>query len=354
MTQPNPHPLGSRPIYTQTQMDAYFSALAVRPKLTLASFQELKAKDPLAALRRVQLLTMALCPFGSLGIHYSTHHTISLDPDALFTKIVERGHGGYCMENNAFWATALRSLGYECYVVGARVSNAEAGLRGVQGDGFSGWGHEAVIVLLDGQKYLTDVGFGGRGSLEPILLEEGETGKGLPGVVQRLARRPIADWTLTGEEKGKMWIVDVPDEKMPVEENGAVTNGEMTKHEHVRAEPGWRAAYCFMDMEWLPQDFEIINFRMCRDPKSMFVQNLILTKPLLDENAETCVGQLNLVKNEVSRRIYDDKGRPMEKEVLVKCTSEAERVKALEEWFGVVLRPEEARAIKGLPSEIRE
>lgn len=354
MTQPNSHPLGGRPTYTTAQMTSYFSALPARPKLTLASFQALKAKDPLAALRRLQLLTMALCPFGSLGIHYSTHHTISLDPDALFTKIVERGHGGYCMENNAFWVTVLQSLGYECYVVGARVSNAEGGARGVQGDGFSGWGHEAVFVRVYGQTYVSDVGFGGRGSLEPILLKEGETGKGMPGVVQRLARRPVADWAVTGEEKGKMWIIDVPDEKMSGEENGLVTNGEAPNDESMRAEKGWRAAYCFVDTEWLPQDFETINFRMCRDPKSIFVQNLILTKPLLDENAETCVGQLNLVKDEVSRRMYDDNGRPTEKEVLVKCKSEAERVKALEDWFGVVLRPEEARAIKGLPSEIKE
>ncbi|ETN41144.1 uncharacterized protein HMPREF1541_03079 [Cyphellophora europaea CBS 101466] len=349
----NPHPLAARPTYTTAQLEQYFASLPANPPLTLASFQKCKANEPLAALHRLQLLTMAICPFGSLGIHYSTHHTLSLDTDAVYHKIVERRQGGYCMENNCFWSTVLRSLGYECYVVGARVSAAEAGVRGLPGDGFGGWGHEVVIVRIQGERYLSDVGFGGRGSQQPILLKEGETGKGMPGVTQRLAKRQIADWRFVGagaaQGQEKLWVVDVPDERAPVDE----VNGEQVSYPEVQAEKGWRPAYCFADTEWLPQDFEIINFRMCRDPTSMFVQNLILTKPMLDEKGEKCVGQVTLVKAEVSRKMYDKDGRPKEKELLVTCTSEEQRVKALEEWFGIKLKPEEVRAIEGFPTAIK-
>lgn len=178
----------------------------------------------------------------------------------------------------------------------------------------------------------------------------------MPGVLQRLTRRPIADWVCTGEGKGTMWVVDVPDEREPMQEDSDTDgiNGEEKKgHEAVRAETGWRPAYCFADTEWLPQDFEIINWRMCRDPKSMFVQNLILIKPLLDEAGERCVGQVTLVKEEFSRKMYDEKGRPGEKEVLLKCKTEEERIGGLEEWFGVRLKPEETRGIVGLGSQIR-
>lgn len=41
------------------------------------------------------------------------------------------------MENNAFFSTILRSLGYDLYVSGARISNALMG--GADPEGFAGW-----------------------------------------------------------------------------------------------------------------------------------------------------------------------------------------------------------------------
>lgn len=67
---------------------------------------------------------------------------MSLCRDALFEKLVASGEnglgnrGGYCMENNSFFETVLRSLGYETLTCGARVSNAA---NGIPGGGFQGW-----------------------------------------------------------------------------------------------------------------------------------------------------------------------------------------------------------------------
>jgi arylamine N-acetyltransferase len=75
-------------------------------------------------------------------LHYTQHHTVSLHEDALFDKIVgaaEKGlgkRGGYCMENNQFFAAILRGLGYEVLTTGARVSNAA---NGIFDGGFLGW-----------------------------------------------------------------------------------------------------------------------------------------------------------------------------------------------------------------------
>lgn len=81
---------------------------------------------------------MATVPFENLALHYSPHHSITLDPDFLFDKIVERKRGGYCMENNCFFGTVLRTLGFTVVSIGARVSNtinhkAEPGFSGLYG-----------------------------------------------------------------------------------------------------------------------------------------------------------------------------------------------------------------------------
>jgi len=67
---------------------------------------------------------MARVPFENLVLHYSTHHSVILERDFLFDKMVVRGKGGYCMENNLFFATVLRTLGYTVLAGGARVSKA--------------------------------------------------------------------------------------------------------------------------------------------------------------------------------------------------------------------------------------
>jgi len=65
-------------------------------------------------------------------------HSLSRDVQAVAHKIVERRLGGYCMENNMFFSTVLRSLGYDLYVSGARVSNALMG-GSRDPEGFAGW-----------------------------------------------------------------------------------------------------------------------------------------------------------------------------------------------------------------------
>ena len=87
----------------------------------------------LASLQKYHLATV---PFESLSLHYSKHRLLSLEQEDLYQKIVVRGMGGYCMENNTLFGILLRSLGYNLINVGARVSEATAGRPG---GGFLGW-----------------------------------------------------------------------------------------------------------------------------------------------------------------------------------------------------------------------
>ena len=81
-------------------------------------------------LKELQKRHLARVPFESLSLHYSKHRLLSLNQQDLFQKIVIRGMGGYCMENNAFFGAMLRSLGFTVFNASGRVSDATAGRPG--------------------------------------------------------------------------------------------------------------------------------------------------------------------------------------------------------------------------------
>lgn len=128
-------------MYTAEQITRYLTRInldeASAHHTTLAALKAAIAGDALKWLATLQTHQMASVPFENLALHYSTHHSVRLELDHLYTKIVTSRKGGYCMENNGFFATVLRSVGYDVTSVGARVSNAVTGV-GEEG-GFGGW-----------------------------------------------------------------------------------------------------------------------------------------------------------------------------------------------------------------------
>ena len=289
------------------------------------SLEDLEAEvqqDALATLRKIQLWQLAAVPFGNVGLHYSVHHTVSLDTEVLFHKLVERRLGGYCMENNAFFATVLRSLGYKMYTTGARVSSA-IDQQHKSPEDFGGWSHMLNIVTIDSQKYLVDVGFGTSGSTQPMLLAEDQIFTNIPTSEGRLVHKHIAPVT---DSSQKMWIFEVRNSP----------------------ESPWTAQYCFPELEFLPQDFNIINYYISQSRESWFTHKLVLTKLLLNEGQKQAVGNVTLFVDGVRQRLYG------QSETLMTCKTEEERVKVLEKYFQVNLRPDEIRGIRGLPMEITQ
>ena len=106
-------------------MSLPFDARSVLPSL----HQGGDGSASLEFLRILQIHQLSKVPFENLSIHYSAHHTVSLDADTLYEKIVgnARGRGGYCMENNCFFGTILRTLGFKVYSAGARVFESDEG-----------------------------------------------------------------------------------------------------------------------------------------------------------------------------------------------------------------------------------
>jgi arylamine N-acetyltransferase len=314
--------LSHRPAYTKPQLSQWLSLInQSKSSLSLEDLEADIKQEPLQTLRKLQLWQLAAVPFGNLVLHYSPHHAVSLDPYTLFTKIVERKMGGYCMENNAFFATVLRSLGYNLYTTGARVSS---GLEATHKDpgGYSGWSHMLLIVNIRGQKYAVDVGFGSSGPTEPILLKDGERVGTVPTSEGRLSYQSIAPFT---DSSQKLWVFEVRNSP----------------------DSPWFSQYCFPEIEFLPEDYSVMNYSTSQGRTSWFTQRIVLTRIILDENQEKPIGNLTLASAELKRRLH------AESETLVLCKTEQERVEMLNKYFGVQLQPDEVRGIEGLPSEIK-
>lgn len=103
----------------------------------------------LTALQRAHVLSV---PFENLDIHWK--RPIRLDLFLLYNKIVVNGRGGFCYELNGLYHWLLCQLGFDATMVSAGVYDSECNDFGPEFD------HMAILVQLDGQQWLVDVGFG--------------------------------------------------------------------------------------------------------------------------------------------------------------------------------------------------
>lgn len=94
---------------------------------------------------------MAAVPFENLDIPLGRE--IVMDEARFLDKIVRQGRGGFCYELNGAFAWLLREIGFEVTYLSACVFSDE----GVPGPDFD---HMALLVHLDGERWLADVGFG--------------------------------------------------------------------------------------------------------------------------------------------------------------------------------------------------
>ena len=130
MASPSEHPA-----YSKEQINRYLKHIGLDTELKPALPTQ-ETGETQAYLIKLQRHHLPTVPFENLCLHYSSHHTVSLDPDVLYEKIVVMGRGGYCMEVNCFFGIVLRSLGFDIYNGGARVNGDAVGQAGT---GYLGW-----------------------------------------------------------------------------------------------------------------------------------------------------------------------------------------------------------------------
>lgn len=175
-------------------------------------------------------------PFENLDVHLG--RTISLAPADLFDKIVRRRRGGYCFELNGLFQLLLEALGFRVYSTAARV------LFGTET--IPPRGHRLLIVTLDGEDWIVDVGFGAFGLIEPIPLKTGIEHRQFTDRF-RLEQDPLLGFVFQSYQNG-----------------------------------GWLNQYAFTTDLHHPVDFAFANYYHSHSPHSIFTQKRICQLPTPD------------------------------------------------------------------------
>ena len=331
-----PTKLEDRPRYGQDKLQTYFKRIKLpskyleSPVLNDPAFAQTK-EHGLSLIHGLARYHAANVPFENLELHYSAHKTISLNMDDLYAKFAERGlkygRGGRCMENNGFFGTVLRSLGYEVRNCAGRVSRAMSPIKQIreeQGHTYDGWNHMLNLVRLDGEWYVVDVGMGSMGPNIPYRLEDGHEQVSIAPRKIRLQLRPIPEShasATNGVEPPKLWCYDVC--MKPGADDG----------------DKWIPHYCFTETEFLPQDYEMMSWFTSTNKKCFFTYSVVCMKMLLDDSGENIIGNITLFNDGVTKNIGADR------EVVRELKTEQDRIDALKELFDVDFTEEEKAGI---------
>ncbi|MBW1600835.1 arylamine N-acetyltransferase [Streptomyces sp. JJ66] len=190
-------------------------------------------KPDLATLRELHRAHVARIPFENLEI--TLGRPVPLDLGALQDKLVRRRRGGYCYEQNSLFAAILERVGFSVTGLAARVLNGER-------DKLRPATHMLLLVEIDGQRWIIDVGFGGDGPQAPLALSGGaEVRQG--AWTFSLIREPDDAWVLRTLR---------PD--------------------------GWFDLYMFTDHAVFPPDYEVANYYVSTHPSSPFTSRPVVQR----------------------------------------------------------------------------
>ncbi|QPC73060.1 hypothetical protein HYE68_003812 [Fusarium pseudograminearum] len=312
--------------YSESQLETYYNRINFQDsdrKYTISNLSTEAQIDFLFSLTKRQLLAV---PFENLTLHYSWHRTVDVNADHLFTKIVTERRGGYCMENNSFFHTVLVSLGFEVYMVAARVFSPDAKRYG-------GITHCLNVVTIGDKSYAVDVGFGGRTPTIPMEILDGKVFQRTDSGQMRLRHDTIPEY-LT---KQKVWIYEFRSNE----------SGE------------WIPQWCFIDHEVLPDDIRAMNMAPSKSPSSFFTFKVIAVQSVSEKEdfSEMETRDLKNVGGDIDGSVFID-GNVMKyrKAGVVKMEktfeTEDERLEALKKYFGIELTEENKRAIRGTAGAI--
>jgi N-hydroxyarylamine O-acetyltransferase len=249
----------------------------------------------LDTLRDLQARHTAEFPFETLA--NMLNMPVEVDPAAIQDKLLRQGRGGYCFELNRLYLLLLQALGFEARGLTGRV------VMGGPEDVLPARTHMLVLVIIDGVRYISDVGFGGMVPTGPLLLDS-EAEQATP------------------HESYRLTLVD----------------GTYTLRAQVAG--SWRALYLFDLQKVADIDYVVGNWYVCTHPDSPFRGQMIA--------ARTGPG-LRKTLNNGSFAIH----RPGQASERVQLQSVEEVLRVLREEFGIrvpehpELRPIIQRLIAG-------
>ncbi len=187
-------------------------------------------------LRALHLHHNSAIPFENIDVVLPRE--IQLDDQSLVDKLVTARRGGYCFEQNGLFERVLREVGFNVRSLLGRVVLANPPQMPPRT-------HRLLLVELNGERWIADVGFGGQTLTAPIRLiaeEEQATPHGL--------YRLIND--------GQDWVL------------------QFRHHDH------WQSMYHFDLAAQYQTDYVMGNFWSAHWPQSHFRHHLLMCRHLPD------------------------------------------------------------------------
>ncbi|AIG01479.1 N-hydroxyarylamine O-acetyltransferase [Pseudomonas fluorescens] len=118
----------------------------------------------LETLMQLQLRHVSTFAFESLSTLLQV--PVPIDLASVEQKVLLDGRGGYCYELNQLFLALLQELGFTARGITGRV------VMGGPPDALTARAHRLSLVTLQGERYITDVGFGGMVPTSPLRLDD--------------------------------------------------------------------------------------------------------------------------------------------------------------------------------------
>lgn len=235
------------------------------------------ASVDIETLKALHLLHNGAIPFENLDVLLPRE--MQLDDLSLEEKLVTARRGGYCFEQNGVFKRALREIGFNVRSLLGRVVLANPSSLPPRT-------HRLLLVELQGEQWIADVGFGGQTLTAPIRLQA--------DIEQQT---PHGEYRLV--QKGDDWIL------------------QFRHHDH------WQSMYRFDLVVQHQSDYLMGNFWSAHWPQSHFRHHLLMCRHLPDG------GKLTLTNFHFTR--YQD-GRAVEQ---INLPDVASLYALLQEQFGL-------------------
>ena len=221
-------------------------------------------------------------PFETLDIYH--HVPITLQMDSLYRKVILHNRGGYCYELNVLFHRLLSLCGFNVSMIAGRLLHGHE-----YGPAFE---HMALVVELDGSKWLIDAGYGDF-SLRPLAI--------LPGAVQTDGRTYYQVSEMVVDGQSCLGVAKWNDSKQ-----------------------SFKTAYIFTLTPRVLAEFSAMNHYHQTSPHSHFARSLICSLP-------TATGRISMINNKLIRT---EDGHKQVKAI----RDEAHRGELLEKYFQLDLK----------------
>ncbi|KAI9297088.1 cysteine proteinase, partial [Neoconidiobolus thromboides FSU 785] len=252
---------------------------------------------------------------------------VSLGPRDIYKKLIVEKRDGYCFEHNLLFYYVIGCLGYKVHTIGCRVVDQNK-FRDEGVVAMGGMRHCAMIVLLDEQKYLVDVGYRAIGNFQPVpihndILDDDEYPEAIltDNTKLQIVRRYGPGFAhLSNVNAQPFYLVRnyVPYHTIDDKYYGTVEGKRLL----------WQPLFFFTIEPFLPDDIKHLNYYMVLDTTHPFSQHLILRKFIVVDS-QPCL--VRMFDNQI--KIIHSDGK-VDRLIL---KNEQERRDALFSYFGIDL-----------------